>query len=80
MVRSTIHRLGLSPLRFGALDDLNVDLPDDFAKRRLRDRPLIAAVGIELQQEWMQANSLAIVGTPPSRSWMECTRAWSSKP
>ena len=50
LVRSTIHRLGLSPLRFGALDDLHVDLPDDFAKGRLRGRTLIAAVGIELQQ------------------------------
>jgi hypothetical protein len=33
----------------GALDDLQVDLPEDFAKGRLKDRPLIAAVGIELQ-------------------------------
>jgi hypothetical protein len=28
----------------GALDDLHVDLPEDFAKGRLKDRPLIAAV------------------------------------
>ena len=39
----------------GALDNLHVDLPEDFANGGLKDRPLIAAVGIELQQEWMQA-------------------------
>ncbi len=39
----------------GTLDDLYVDLPEDFANGGLKDRPLIAAVGIELQQEWMQA-------------------------
>jgi hypothetical protein len=38
----------------GALDDLHVDLPEDFANGGLKDRPLIA-VGVELQQEWMQA-------------------------
>src|ERR1700716_4490146 len=58
MVRSTIHRLGQDRKAFcdiGALDDLHVDLPEDFANGGLKDRPLIAAVGIELQQEWMQA-------------------------
>ncbi len=39
----------------GTLDDFHVDLPEDFANGGLKDRPLIAAVGIELQQEWMQA-------------------------
>ena len=29
--------------------------PEDFANGGLKDRSLIAAVGIELQQEWMQA-------------------------
>src|ERR1700724_2403511 len=32
-----------------AVDDLQVDLPEDFAKGRLKDRPLKAAAGIELQ-------------------------------
>ena len=49
MVRSTIHRLDRKALCFvGALDDLHVDLPEDFANGGLKDRPLIAAVGIEL--------------------------------
>jgi hypothetical protein len=39
----------------GTLDDFHVDLPEDFANGGLKDRPLIAAVGLELQQEWMQA-------------------------
>ena len=36
-------------------DDFHVDLPEDFANGGLKNQPLIAAVGIELQQEWMQA-------------------------
>lgn len=39
----------------GALDDLQVDLREDFANGGLKDRAPIAALGIELQQEWMQA-------------------------
>jgi hypothetical protein len=38
----------------GAIDDLHVDLPKDFGNGGLKDRPLIAAVGIDLQ-EWVQA-------------------------
>ena len=57
MVRSTIQRLGKteSPWRIGALDDLDVDLPEDLCEGRLKYRPLIAAVGIELLQERIQA-------------------------
>jgi hypothetical protein len=39
----------------GALDDFHIGLSKDFANGGLKDRPLIAAVGIELQQEWIQA-------------------------
>jgi hypothetical protein len=62
MVRSTIQRFGKT--------DLHVDLPEDFANDGLKDRPLIAAVGIELQQVWMQTKRVAITRTPPLRSWM----------
>ena len=54
MVRSTIHRLGKTAKPFALSERLHVDLPEDFANGGLKDRPLIAAVGIELQQEWMQ--------------------------
>jgi hypothetical protein len=58
MVRSTIHRLGKIAKPFAISERLTIStsiLPEDFANGGLKDRPLIAAVGIELQQEWMQA-------------------------
>jgi hypothetical protein len=35
-------------------------LPENFANGGLKDRSLIAAVGIELQQEWMQAKQSSV--------------------
>src|ERR1700676_3350389 len=52
VVRSTIHRLGKTAKPFAISERLTISrsiLPEDFAKGRLKDRPLIAAVGIELQ-------------------------------
>jgi len=48
-------RLRLALCCIGALDDFYVDLPEDFTNGGLKDRSLIAAVCIELQQELMQA-------------------------
>ena len=39
----------------GPLDDIDVDPSEDAAKGGLKNRPLIATVGIELEQEWIHA-------------------------
>ena len=39
----------------GALDDLDVDPAQYTLQCRLKDRPLVAAVGVELQEEWVEA-------------------------
>ena len=61
MVRSTIQRLGSTTnLRsVGSLDDLDVDLAADAAQSRLELGALVAAVGVELQQERVQAEQRA---------------------
>lgn len=49
-------RQDLEALRhIGPLHDLNLDFPHDAPQRGLEDRPLIAAVGIELTQERLEA-------------------------
>lgn len=49
-------RKDLEALRhIGPLHDLNLDFPHDAPERGLEDRPLIAAVGIELAQERVEA-------------------------
>src|SRR5690348_4460935 len=55
--RSTTHRLGNTTKTFshvGALDDLHIDLREDSGERLAELRPLITAVGIEFQQEWIK--------------------------
>ena len=42
-----------------ASDDLDVDLPADTPQGLLKFRPLVAAVDVELQQEWEQAEQRA---------------------
>ena len=39
----------------GALDDLDIDLRHDFLKCGAKQRPLVSAIGVELQQEWKHA-------------------------
>src|ERR1700686_2503981 len=53
-VRSTTHRLGRTTKAFAlirALDDLDVDLSHDFLEGGAKQRTLISAIGVELQQE-----------------------------
>lgn len=47
------------PVQLGSLDDLDVDLPAGALQPPLEDRPLVAAVGIELQQEGEQPEQRA---------------------
>jgi hypothetical protein len=55
MVRSTTQRLSKieNPSAVSvAFDNFNVDLPADTAQPLPELRPLIAAIGVEFQQEW----------------------------
>ena len=61
MVLSTTHRLG-NTTNFptsGPLDDLHVDLAADALQSLSKLRPLVATVGVELQQEREQAEHRA---------------------
>ena len=65
-----------------SLDDFDVDARQNPLHRVLELRPLVAAVGIELDQKRKAPNKLAISSTPPSRSWTSAawTIACISKP
>ena len=61
MVRSTIHRFGRTTnlLQLRALDDLDVDLGAGCGKAIAELRPLVAAVGVKLEQERVEAEQRA---------------------
>ena len=53
----------------GAFEDLNVHALENGSQRILELRPLISAIGVELQKEGIEAgDTVAIRSTPPSRS------------
>ena len=60
------------------LDDLDVEARQNPFDRALELRPLVTAIGIELDQE----RKGAISSAPPSRSWTSaaCTMACISRP
>ena len=66
----------------GPFDNLDGDARQNPFHRALELRPLVAAVGIEFDQERKAPNKLAISSAPPSRSWTSaaCTMACISRP